>query len=86
MPLASRLGFQIGVSDWGFRLGFQVFAESTRAGHKPCPELSNLSLRSIGYRKEKRGLGHIFVCFMTYVRWKSMGQLCIRAGLGNELR
>ena len=31
-------------------------------------------------------LAHIFVCFIAYVLWKSLGQLSIKAGLGNEPR
>jgi len=31
-------------------------------------------------------LAHIFVCFIAYVLWKSLGQLCIKAGLGNKPR
>ena len=27
-----------------------------------------------------------FVCFLAYVLWKTLGQLCERAGLGNEPR
>ena len=31
-------------------------------------------------------LAHIFVCFLAYVLWKTLGQLCDQAGLGNEPR
>ncbi len=31
-------------------------------------------------------LAHIFVCFLAYVLWKTLAQLCQRAGLGNEPR
>jgi hypothetical protein len=29
---------------------------------------------------------HILVCFLAYVLWKTLGQLCQRAGLGDEPR
>jgi hypothetical protein len=29
---------------------------------------------------------HILVCFLAYVIWKSLAQLCQRAGLGHEPR
>jgi hypothetical protein len=29
---------------------------------------------------------HILVCFLAYVLWKTLGQLCHRAGLGEESR
>lgn len=31
-------------------------------------------------------LAHILVCFLAFVLWKLLGQLCQRAGLGNEPR
>jgi len=31
-------------------------------------------------------LAHIFVCFLAYVLWKTLGQTCERAGLGSEPR
>ena len=31
-------------------------------------------------------LAHILVCFLAYVLWKLLGQLCERAGLGYEPR
>jgi transposase len=47
---------------------------------------SDLSIRPIWHQKEERVLAHIFVCFLAYVLWKTLGQLCERAGLGNEPR
>ena len=31
-------------------------------------------------------MGRIFVCFLAYVLWKTLGQRCQRAGLGQEPR
>ena len=31
-------------------------------------------------------LAHILVCFLAYVLWKFLGQLCMKAGLGDEPR
>ncbi len=31
-------------------------------------------------------LAHILVCFLAYVLWKTLGQLCAEAGLGSEPR
>ena len=31
-------------------------------------------------------LAHIFVCFLAYVLWKTPGQMCQQAGLGDEPR
>jgi hypothetical protein len=34
----------------------------------------------------KQVQAHILVCFLAYVLWKTLGQMCKRAGLGNEPR
>jgi hypothetical protein len=47
---------------------------------------SDLSLRPIWHQKEDRVRAHILVCFLAYVLWKFLGQLCQRAGLGDEPR
>ena len=31
-------------------------------------------------------LAHILVCFLAYVLWKFLGQLCTKSGLGDEPR
>jgi transposase len=47
---------------------------------------SDLSIRPVWHQKEERVLAHILVCFLGYVLWKTLGQLCQQAGLGNEPR
>jgi hypothetical protein len=47
---------------------------------------SDLSLRPIWHQKQERVLAHILVCFLAYVLWKTLEQLCRRAGLGDEPR
>jgi transposase len=47
---------------------------------------SDLSLRPVWHQREDRVLAHILVCFLAYVLWKFLGQLCQQAGLGNEPR
>jgi len=47
---------------------------------------SDLVLRPIWHQKEERVLAHILVCFLAYVLWKTLGQMCQRAGLGHEPR
>ncbi len=47
---------------------------------------SDLSLRPVWHQKEDRVLAHILVCFLAYVLWTFLGQLCQKAGLGNEPR
>jgi hypothetical protein len=47
---------------------------------------TDLSLRPIWHQKEERVLAHILVCFLAYVLWKTLAQLCRQAGLGDEPR
>ena len=47
---------------------------------------SDLSIRPIWHVKEERGLAHIFVCFLAYVLWKTLAQVCDKAGLSSEPR
>jgi hypothetical protein len=47
---------------------------------------SDLSLRPIWHQKQDRVQAHILVCFLAHVLWKTLGQLCHRAGLGEESR
>jgi hypothetical protein len=47
---------------------------------------SDLSLRPIWHQKKERVEAHILVCFLTYVVWKTLGQMCHQAGLGEEPR
>jgi len=47
---------------------------------------NDLSLRPVWHQKQDRVLAHILVCFLAYVLWKFLGQLCQQAGLGNEPR
>ena len=46
----------------------------------------SFAVRPIWHQKEERVLAHIFVCFVAYVLWKTLGQLCTKAGLGDEPR
>ena len=42
--------------------------------------------RAIWHQKEERVQAHILVCFMAYVLWKMLGQMCKKAGMSNEPR
>ena len=45
-----------------------------------------LEIRPIWHRKEDRVLGHILVCFLAYVLWKTLAQWMRRSGLGDAPR
>ena len=47
---------------------------------------SDLRIRPIWHQKEERVGAHILVCFLAYVLWKTLAQMCKSAGLGNEPR
>jgi len=47
---------------------------------------SDLSLRPIWHQKEDRVGAQIQVCFLSYVLWKTLGQLCQHGDLGDEPR
>lgn len=47
---------------------------------------TDLRIRPIWHQKEERVSAHILVCFLAYVLWKSLGQTCKAAGLGQEPR
>jgi hypothetical protein len=46
----------------------------------------DLKLRPIWHQREDRVQAHILVCFLAYVLWKCLAQMCKQAGLGNEPR
>jgi transposase len=45
-----------------------------------------LEIRPIWHQKEERVLGHILVCFLAYVLWKTLAQWMRRSGLGDAPR
>jgi hypothetical protein len=46
----------------------------------------DLSLRPVWHQKRQRVEAHVLVCFLAYVLWKTLGQMCAAAGLGDEPR
>jgi len=47
---------------------------------------NDLVLRPIWHQTEKRVQAHILVCFLAYVLWKCLAQMCKNSGLGDEPR
>ena len=74
------------VADWSDLELWKAYIQLTEAEAAFRIHKSDLSLRPIWHQKEDRVLSHILVCFLAYVLWKTLGQLCQRAGLGNEPR
>lgn len=74
------------VRDWTDEDLWKTYMQLTEAEAAFRIQKSDLSLRPIWHQKQERVLAHILVCFLAYVLWKTLGQLCERAGLGNEPR
>ncbi len=74
------------VTDWSDEELWKAYIQLTEAEAAFRIHKSDLSLRPIWHQKEDRVLAHILVCFLSYVLWKMLGQLCQAAGLGNEPR
>jgi len=47
---------------------------------------SDLQIRPIWHQRQDRVEAHILVCFLAYVLWKTLGQMCRQKGLGDEPR
>jgi transposase len=74
------------VENWTDEELWKAYIQLTEAEAAFRIHKSDLSIRPIWHQKEERVLAHIFVCFLAYALWKTLGQLCERAGLGNEPR
>ena len=74
------------VKDWTHEELWQAYVQLTEAELAFRIQKSDLRIRPIWHQKGDRVLAHIFVCFLAYVLWKTLAQLCRGAGLGNEPR
>ena len=74
------------VTDWSAEELWQAYIQLTEAEAAFRIEKSDLRIRPIWHQKPQRVAAHILVCFLAYVLWKTLGQMCRRAGLGDEPR
>lgn len=74
------------VRDWSDEALWKAYIQLTEAEAAFRIQKSDLSIRPIWHQKQDRVLAHILVCFLSYVLWKTLGQMCHSAGLGNEPR
>ena len=74
------------VQDWSNEELWEAYVQLTEAELAFRIQKSDLRIRPIWHQKEDRVLAHILVCFLAYVLWKTLAQLCRRAGLGDEPR
>lgn len=74
------------ISNWTHQELWEAYVQLSDAEQAFRIHKSDLRIRPIWHQKEDRVLAHILVCFLAYVLWKTMAQLCRRAGLGDEPR
>jgi len=74
------------VTDWSPEELWRAYMQLTEAEAAFRIQKTDLQLRPIWHQKPERVEAHILVCFLAYVLWKTLAQLCQRAGLGNEPR
>ena len=74
------------IRDWSPEELWKAYIQLTEAEEAFRIHKSDLSIRPIWHQKEERVRAHILVCFLAYVLWKTLGQLCRQAGLGDEPR
>ena len=74
------------ILDWNDEELWKTYMQLTEAEAAFRIQKSDLRIRPIWHQKEERVLAHILVCFLAYVLWKTLGQLCRKAGLGDEPR
>jgi len=74
------------VSDWSAADLWRTYMQLSEAEGAFRIHKSDLSLRPVWHQKQERVQGHVLVCFLAYVLWKTLGQMCRTAGLGDEPR
>jgi hypothetical protein len=74
------------VRDWSDEELWRAYTQLADAEAAFRIQKTDLKLRPVWHQKQDRVLAHILVCFLAYVLWKLLGQLCQRAGLGDEPR
>lgn len=74
------------ITDWSAEELWRAYIQLTQAEAAFSIHKGDLRIRPIWHQREERVEAHILVCFLAYVLWKMLGQMCKRAGLGNEPR
>jgi hypothetical protein len=74
------------ITDWKAEELWQAYIQLTQAEAAFRIQKRDLRIRPIWHQKEERVQAHILVCFLAYMLWKILGQMCKRAGLGDDPR
>ena len=74
------------INDWSGEELWKAYMQLTDAEAAFRIHKSDLKIRPVWHQKTERVQAHILVCFLAYVLWKTLGQMCKVAGLGDEPR
>ncbi len=74
------------VTDWTDEDLWKAYIQLTEAEDAFRIQKSDLRIRPVWHQKEERVLAHILVCFLSFVLWRTLGEICKRSGLGDEPR
>jgi transposase len=74
------------IHDWTPENLWRAYTQLTEAESAFRIQKHDLGLRPVWHQREDRVQAHILVCFLAYVLWKCLAQMCKQAGLGNEPR
>ena len=74
------------VTDWKAEDLWRAYIQLTEAEAAFRVQKGDLRIRPVWHQTAERVQAHILVCFLAYVLWKMLGQMCQRAGLGTEPR
>ena len=74
------------IADWTPEDLWKAYMQLSEAEGAFRIHKSDLGLRPVWHQTEPRVQGHILVCFLAYVLWKTLGRRCHQAGLGDEPR
>ncbi|HEX4287014.1 MAG TPA: IS1634 family transposase [Terracidiphilus sp.] len=74
------------VKEWSAADLWRAYTQLTEAEGAFRIHKTDLSLRSVWHQKKERVQAHVLVCFLAYVLWKTLSQMCKSAGLGDEPR
>jgi len=74
------------ITDWSAEDLWHAYIHLTEAEAAFRIQKSDLVLRPIWHQKQNRVQAHLLVCFLAYVLWKCLAQMCKQSGLGHEPR
>ena len=74
------------ITAWSAEELWQAYMHLTEAEAAFRIQKTDLALRPIWHQKHSRVQAHILVCFLAYVLWKCLAQMCKQSGLGHEPR